>query len=566
MMRRRLATAALVLVAIAVGSGVDDGYAQPRHTVVRLPLPQYDGTLTPYTFELAYPLVTLVYDTLMWRDAMGVPQPWLAQSVSRENGGRTYTVRLRKGVRWHDGRPLTAADVAFTFDFVARRFHPRFTPQLSDISRVVAVDRRTVRFELRLPSLGFLDQPLADVPILPRHLWQGLAAGAVPRGRPVGTGPYRLTRIGRARGYVFRANPNYFKGRPRVDTIRVPIIRQEARTYRALQQRRVDMLPVPLPVAATKRLGAAFGINIRRGPSYSGTALVLNVRRPPFDRPATRRAVAQAIDLGRIIKNVGPGAAAEQGYVHPDSTWAPRTRLHQVDVPAARRVFEAADLPTIRVLAPNNDPVRREAGRQVALALRRAGAKAEMVEVSRARLGHAIGEDGSPANFDAAITTTPPLASDDPDFLRRVFGSDPRNAPLNFSGYRSPEFETLAGRVASAPTRRARRSAVTSELRLLATDAPEVPLFFSEGRFAYRPAIHDGWVFVKGAGIFDKRSFLAGGPSSSSPPESQGGDEGSTDDSTSFLDVLQVASLVVLAIVLLLGGAALMQRLRSGRS
>ena len=50
---------------------------------VRLPFPAYDGTLTPYTFSLGYPLVTLVYDTLLWRDAAGIPQPWLARSVTR---------------------------------------------------------------------------------------------------------------------------------------------------------------------------------------------------------------------------------------------------------------------------------------------------------------------------------------------------------------------------------------------------------------------------------------------------------------------------------------------------
>ena len=105
--------------------------------------------------------------------------------------------------------------------------------------------------------------------------------------------------------------------------------------------------------------------------------------------------------------------------------------------------------------------------------------------------------------------------------------------------------------------------AVTAELRLLAKDAPAIPLFFSEGRFAFRPAIHDGWVFIKGSGIFDKRSFLAGA-TSSTPQTVSDGDDGSTDSSTSFLDVLRIVSLVVLAIALLLGGWAIVQRRRAG--
>ncbi len=559
---RSTVLAALALMTAAAGAAAVPGTAESRAKAVRLPLPRYDGTLTPYTFELGYPLVTLVYDTLLWRDARGVAQPWLAQSVKRTRGGRRLTIRLRSGARWHDGRPLTAADVAFTFDFVAQRFHPRFTPQLADVSRVLATGRRTLTIDLHRPSLGFDDQPLADLPILPRHLWQGLAPGTVPLGPAIGSGPYRLARAGRRAGYSFRANRGYFKGRPRVDRIRVPIIRQETRTYSALTTRRVDMLPVSLPENASKHLGDAFGINIRRGPSYSGTALLLNLRRAPFHRPAARRAAASSLELKRIVRNVGPGAAADHGYVHPASPWATRARLQRFDLPAARRAFAELDLPPFRVLAPDNDPVRLEAGRQVALALRRGGARVRLQKLSRARLGRAIGEDGSAANFEAAIVSTPPLASYDPDFLRRVFGSGAREAPLNYAGYHSQAFEALADRVASAPDRRARRRAVAAELELLAGDLPVVPLFFSEGRFAFRPAIHDGWVFVKGTGILDKQSFLAGGSFPARPKD--GGDD--TDQPGRFLDILRIASLGVLLIVLLVGAAAVLQRRKVGRS
>src|SRR4051795_11385979 len=99
MRRRTVLLAALALAAIVAGLGVDTGKAASQAKVVRLPLPQYDGTLTPYSFELAYPLVTLVYDTLMWRDAQGVPQPWLAQSGSRTNGGGGLNNRARQRVR-----------------------------------------------------------------------------------------------------------------------------------------------------------------------------------------------------------------------------------------------------------------------------------------------------------------------------------------------------------------------------------------------------------------------------------------------------------------------------------
>jgi peptide/nickel transport system substrate-binding protein len=527
-----------------------------------MPFPRYDGTLTPYTFELGYPLVTLVYDTLFWRDANGVPRPWLARSLRATNGGRRLTLTLKSGVRWQDGQPLTAADVAFTFQFVAGHFHPRFTPELADVERVQATGPLTVTLDLRHVSLGFRDQPLADMPILPKHVWQRLPPGQLaPPGLPVGTGPYRLVSETPAAGYVFAANDAYFNGAPRVQEIRVPIIHQEQRAYDALRLGRVDMLPFSLPGTAAEELRGAPGIALRTGPVYTGTALLLNLRRPPFDLRAVRRAMAGALNLLQIAVNAGPAAAAEQGYIHPVSPWASPTDLQGFDPVAARAALARLQLPPIHVLAANNDPVRLQAGRQVVLSLDRVGVRATLTTVSSTALGRAIGETGSKPAFEAAIDSTSPLVSYDPDFLAALFGSSPHLAPLNFTGYRSPAFEALAQRVASAPDLQTRRTAVAAELRLIAADVPAIPLFFSEGTFAYRPGAYDGWIFVKGTGILDKRSFLAGeGPVSAAPGRGPVVPGGSGSRSGSGLGLVDIASLVVVAIVLILAGGALLSR------
>jgi len=481
-----------------------------RADVVRLPFPRDDGALTPTTFKRGYPLMTLVYDTLMWRDASGAPQPWLVRSLRKSDGGRQITLRLRDGVRWHDGRPLTASDVAFTFDFFAARPHPRFTPQLLDVQQVRAVDPLTVAITLGEPAPGFADQPLADLPILPRHIWEGLPEDRLaPSGLPVGSGPYRLVAHEPGRRYRFRANRRYFLGRPRVGRIEVPIVRDFDSTVRDLENRRIDMIPVSLPEETVERLeGSAF--KFAEGPLYSGTVLMFDTRKPPFDRVAARRAVARALDLDRIAQALGreSAVAADRGYVAPDSPRATTAPLHRFDEEAARRALRRLDLPRIRVLASESDPQRSEVGRQVVLALERAGAQAELVELPRERLGAAVGENGSTPRFEAAIWDTPPLASYGTDYLRVVFGSDPRRATLNYSGYRSESFDGLAARAARELNPETRPRLVRDELKLLADDLPVVPLVYPKAAFAYRPAIYDGWQFVAGSGILDKRSFL----------------------------------------------------------
>ena len=513
----RLLTAAVaslgVAAAVAPGAGAQPGTTVPAGRdpvpVVRLPFPQDDGTLTPYTFELGYPLVTLVYDTLLWRDATGVPRPWLARAVETGAGGRELTVRLAEGARWHDGTPVTAEDVAFTFGFVADRPHPRFTPELRAVERVVAVDPATAVITLRRPSPGFLDQPLSDLPILPAHLWRGLPRSLLaPEGLPVGSGPYRLVEHRPGEAYRFEANPGYFRGAPRVTTLEVPIIGDADGTLRALESRRVDMIPVSLPAGAAARV-EGLGTNVEEGPAYLGTVLMFNVRQAPFDRLEVRQALARALDLPRIARAVGAAVPASKGYLHPESPWASTATLKETDTGAqARQLLTALHLPPIEVLAADNDPVKREAARQVALALQRAGTRASSRTVPRDELSRLVGEDGSAPSFGAAIWTSPPLASYDPDFLRRLFGSAPEEATFNYSGYRSQTFDEAAELISVTTDLADRRDAVGLALQVLAEDVPVVPLFFSTGTYTYRPAVYDGWVFVKGAGILDKRSFV----------------------------------------------------------
>lgn len=508
---RRALIAVLAAALMAVTSspgGAQSTAPPPTAPFVRLPLPADDGSLTPYTFRLGYHLMTLVYDTLLWRDAEGVAQPWLATSVEPNADATEFTIRLAQGVRWHDGMPLTAADVAFTFAFLRDHPHPRFTPQLSAVERVEALDPSTVVATLRHPSAGFLDQPLADLPILPAHLWQGLRSGQVaPEGLAVGSGPYRLVEHEPSESYRFEANTDYFRGTPAVTTIEVPILPTAAETVRALERGEVDIVPGSLPKAVADRV-RQLGIRVVEGPSYLGTVLLVNVRAPPFGRADVRRAVTKALDIHLIARVAGGAEAADHGYLHPASRWASREVLHVHDEAAARQVLGSAQLPAVRVLAPENDAAKVEASRQVALALQRAGMKAESTPTESEEFSRATGEDGSFPSFQLAIASSPPLVSYDPSLLRRLFGSDPRQAPLNVTGYASADFDERARRIDTTLEPEARRSAVEAALRILATDAPVVPLFFAPGTFAYRPAVYDGWVFVKGAGIVDKRSFV----------------------------------------------------------
>ena len=556
----RLVTLVILVPALALGcayGAAAQSQAPSRDqqgSKLRIAIPGDDGSLTPYTFESGYAFMSLVYDTLMWRDAGGVARKWLVRSMRRDPTGRFVNMRLRSGVRWHDGMPLTAQDVAFTYAFMKDRPHPRFTPELLDIQRVEATGRLSLRFALRHRALGLDDQPFADVPILPRHLWQGLPRGRLaPPGMPIGTGPYRLTRYERGRSYRFTANRGYFRGVPSVARIDVPVIRREEAIENELRRRRLDAVPLTVPPgSAPQRLP---GVRYSDDVSFNGTMLLFNVRRPPFHRLGARRAVARALNLDRIAGNsagvAGGTVPAARGMLHPRSRWARAPmRLHEFDPDAARLAFVEEGVRAFRVVAPRNDPVRLATGERVVRALTAVGARAQLVRLSPRALDRALGRHDAPATFDVAVVGIPALASYDPAFLRAMFG-DPRYATLNDGGYRSAAFEDIAQRVAAARSARERRSLVADQLRLLARELPAVPLLFGGGTIAYRPRAYDRWVGVRGSGILDKRSLLRGSDTArpQSPVEGAPGDLTDATDNQGFSLVPIIVGFVAIMLV-----------------
>jgi ABC-type transport system substrate-binding protein len=216
---------------------------------------------------------------------------------------------------------------------------------------------------------------------------------------------------------------------------------------------------------------------------------------------------------------------------------------------AARVKLAEQGEPPIVILAPNNDPLRLAAGQQVVRALVAVGARATLDAVAPAALNRDVGVNGYAPNFQAAIWTTPDLASDDPSFLTALFGPPLRN-PLNYSGYSSAAFDSLARAVDAAPTVASRQRAVDDELALLARDAPAIPLFFTRGAFAFRPDHYDGWVYVKGTGILDKQSFLGGvaGRAAVQAPPSVPGAVAGQDSGASILLLFGIGIACLLAV------------------
>ena len=558
-----IATAFLLFVVLALPNqgwtqGATPIGSPPMAESLTIAFHRDDGSLTPYSFEYGHSLMTLVYDTLMWRDKEGNAQPWLATLLEPSEDFTRFTVKLADAT-WHDGRPVTSSDVAFSFRLFQNRSHPRFTTQVEAIEAVDTPDPATVVFRLRAPRPGFADLPLADVPIVPMHVWSQFARSGRPRGEVIGSGPYRLTNYAPGEGYRFEAFQGYFRGTPKVGVLQVVVIDTTEERLQAIERRRIDMTPAIFPASAASRV-RGLGTSIIEGPAYAPTLLILNTRKPPFDDPRARQAVSKAIDVGRIRTAIGRADSAASGLIHPESVWAPPSGVHEFAPDEARSAFRSLRLPKIEILAPTNDLVQLEAGKQVALALERAGADAQVVRTREVDLVSAIGKTGQEPTFTAAIWTSPNLTSYEPSFIDALFGTLDVRSPFAFSGFSGPELDELIRRSSSLVSIDERKEAVTQMLTYLDDSAPVIPLAFSNGVYAYRSTF-SGWVYVKGSGILDKRSFVEPESSRAAPsPET-----GSSPRRSSGMSPIRVIAVALSLIALGVIAIEVRRRLDSGK-
>ena len=283
-------------------------------------------------------------------------EPDLATAVpTKENGGisadgRTITYHLRKGVLWHDGAPFDARDVIFTYHAVMNPENNVLTRTGYDqIESMRAPDPYTVVVRLARPYAPavatFFAPSLAPFPILPEHLLKDLSNinHAAFNIKPVGTGPFIVTKYEQAVGITMVANPHYWRGPPKLKELDYLII--PSSTTRSVMMRtgeadlysdpQINQLPELASIPGTTLLHTLFN---------EFTYITFNVTHPPLDDVNVRRALAMTIDKHYIIHNVmHDGAAPAVGDQPPYMfTYDPNIPAPTYDPKAAAAELERA--------------------------------------------------------------------------------------------------------------------------------------------------------------------------------------------------------------------------------
>jgi peptide/nickel transport system substrate-binding protein len=348
----KLRLAVLAAVAMLLGPALVPGprylsWAAPAamKTEVIVALTTDATTLDPARVTVTNDTViaNFFYDFLLWRTVDGKLAPRLAESWRPVND-TTWEFKLRRGVRFHNGEPLTADAVKFTYDRVLdpeNKIAGR--GQLSTIQEIKVIDPLTVHFVTKAPDPTLASATTFRQPIIPPRYFKEV--GDVQfAARPVGTGPYIFKEWIKDSRIVAEANPNYWGGAPRVKRVIFRPIPEYATRVSLLRTGEVDLIPGVVPDQA-EALGRERGIKIATTPTLRTMFLIMRPDMPPLDDKRVRQAINYAIDKESIVKNLlrGFGVVAKAQVVGPVFVgYNPGMQPYPYDVVKARQLLTEA--------------------------------------------------------------------------------------------------------------------------------------------------------------------------------------------------------------------------------
>lgn len=290
---------------------------------------------------------TLIFNSLVKKNDKFEYVGELASNIQRSEDNQTYTFILNDGIKFHDGRALTSADVKYTLDTVlnnnfaksASFFEGSGTNKRGYIKAVETPDDKTVVISLVKPWTGLLTN-LVPIAIIPKDSYES------QKDHPLGSGPFKFVRYDNAQQMVdLEANQHYWEPPPNIPLLRVRSISDTNALQAELRAGRVDLaaLPTSLSPDAIKLLGQDPNLNVLQFAGSNVSLLTFNTSEPPLSSVAVRQAIAQAIDRESLIRDLLLGQAKIANSILPEESWAYSPgQTYSYDPAKAKSLLDAA--------------------------------------------------------------------------------------------------------------------------------------------------------------------------------------------------------------------------------
>ena len=438
--------------------------------------------------QAAIRVFDLMYSRLTRLDAQMRPQPDLAEKWDISPDGKTYTFHLRQGVKFHNGRELTSADVKYTYERIINPDTASIAKSFFDpIDHIDAPDPYTVTVVLKAPNTPFLVNTAAT--------WAGIVAKEVVDANngdlnkvDAGSGPFMLQEWTPDTRTVLVRNPNYYvPGQPVADKITFQIMPDENARIAALRTGNIQF--TVLSAAGYDTLKSDSSVKAVEGPTLSYAYLGMNVARAPFDKPEVRQAISYAVDRNEIINSVFRGHARLTGPVPSAmADWAidvSSEDTYKQNLDKAKQLMADAGVGNIKttMIAMSTLSYQVDAAQVIRSQLLKIGIDAEVqpqdvgVYVDnwkKKNMDLMVGGNGSGTNPDRAVC-----------FFFCTDGS------ANVWNYSNPAVDNDGAEGRTATDQTAARSVYTDAQKHIIDDAPNLFLANQNQFLAYSPKLNN---------------------------------------------------------------------------
>ncbi len=489
------------LAALALAALVAVGCSSPSTSskaVLKLGLQDPPSTLDP---AVAYNIPAigvshLMFNGLVTFDPQAKLVPDLAESWTVSPDGREYRFTLRDGVRFHDGKPFSSADVKYSLERVLKPATKSpgssFFRQIEGAPAVIAGDAPHASGIMAPTPREVVIRLAAPQPYFLQLLAMGFGS-VVPDGQadapgfekhPIGTGPFAFEGMVAGQRITLTKNPHYFKpDEPKLDGIEVHLgLNEQVETLR-FERGELDVLGV------FRNIGAADYVRLSKDPKWQGKFLEaadnathylgLNTGMKPFDNPKVREAVARAIDKSKIVTLLNGRAVPAEGMLPPSLPgFGPEDKGYPYSPDVARKLLAEAGYPngfTTPYWTSNSQTVLKVA-QQIQQDLSQVGIKAELKPVTFPTLLSAVSRPGNAPMFGGNWSQDYP---DPSNFLPTLFHSrqiKPSHA-INSTFFTDALTDRLLDQADRQPSEAERFATYRKAQERIIAQAPVVPLY-----------------------------------------------------------------------------------------
>jgi peptide/nickel transport system substrate-binding protein len=427
----------------------------------------------------------LMFNGLTRKDEKFEPVPDLAERYESSPDYKTFTFYLRPNVTFHNRRPLSAADVKYTFEtMLAPGFQSAKRADLERDHVSVETDPSNplkVTFHCGAPCPG-LANTIVPIGIIPEGTSNEQAK------QPIGTGPFKFESYTEDQEVVMTSNDDYFDGAPSIRRLSVRIIPDNSTRESELRKGSVDLaINADFDPVTVEGLQNTPGIKTEITDGTNITHLGVNMQDPVLKDRRVRQALAYGIDKDSIIRDVLRGQASPARSILPVSQWAfePNVATYNYDPGRAKKLLAEAGRSNLK-LSLKTSPVSlsRKIGEAIQEQMRRIGVDIELQSLERQKLT----QDMTEGNFQLYLNTLVG-GNQSPDIFKFVYGSGyiPPNGQ-NRSRYSNPEMDKLLLEAQTAPIER-RKEIFSQVQKTLAEDLPQIYLWYPATIVIYRDRI-----------------------------------------------------------------------------